>query len=193
MREKIIAVSFAKRSDAAKCSCVMRDAVAMLAENGVTFDCVLYPYADSLLLRKEGSFGTHSLFYRVDVHLLEKCVSQSLDRHGEKRLRYNISEIECTASQILKFLSCAPAKKKRGAVCFGGIAQSIGGIVYPWSVRECSKLLCAFAEQTAAIKGVKLIGYMGNGPLFECPKSAREQASELFEKKTGARAVLSGN
>lgn len=191
MREKILALSFAKRSDAEKCSRIMRDVAALLVENGVTFDCMLYPYADSLLLQRDGSFGTHSLFYRVDAQLLDKCIAQVLEQHNERKLRYTISEIECLTAEISEFLSCSPAKKKRDTVCFGGLAQSLGGIVYPWSVRECSKLLCAFSEQAASRKGVKLIGYTGEGPRFECTGKEISALAQLYERKTGAPAEIS--
>lgn len=191
MREKILALSFAKRSDAEKCSRIMRDAVVLLVENGVTFDCMLYPYADSLLIQRDGSFGTHSLFYRVDAQLLDRCIARVLEQHNEKKLRYTISEIECLTAEISKFLSGSPAKKKRGTVCFGGLAQSLGGVVYPWSVRECSKLLCAFSEQAASGKGVKLIGYTGEGPQFVCSGKEVPRLAQLYERKTGAAARVS--
>ncbi len=193
MNGRIIGLRFDTELSASICSEYMKKIFKCLIEQkSATYDLLLYPYVDRLLLSREDAsgccFGTHALLWGFDAKTLAGAVvSACRDRLSE--LHPVAEELDSNAAALGEFLSLGIDNGTQSEIAVGDYASLLAGNVRPWSVREASKRFCAFCEQAARIEGITEKGLCGGSLMVEASdESAKEQIERLYTAKTGGAA-----
>ena len=204
MNDKIIGLRFDTALPPEQCSPSMAELFRRLfADAHITYDQILFPYADSLLLSDWGAknaFGTHALLWDVDPKLLADCAVRACgDRLAE--LRPRAKELDCTAAAIAEFLSMTydvsgdPGERETagqgrsdadGYMPLGDFAALMSGSVRPWSIREQARRFCSLAEHIARLPDASIHGIRGGSLLVS--GGDRAELLRLYSAKTGGRA-----
>lgn len=169
---------------------------ALVREENITFDRMLFPYADTLLISGGSGtdmfFGTHAILYGVEPRALARAVfSGCAAGPGEdmlSRLSPRAENIGCTRGEIAGFLDLSGLREEN-CEYIGDFASLLGAEVRPWDIRETSRKLCSFCEQAARTGGVKLRGLHGGSVCADVDPGSAGTVIKLYADKTGGNAV----
>lgn len=199
MDNMLIGLRFEGKAPVGICSEYMKKIFAALTgRENVTFDRILFPYADTLLLSEDSRngyfFGTHALMYGVDARTLARAVFSACGEttaDGEDMLALlapNAGKIECTRMAVADFLDLSGGSEE-SCEYIGDFASLLGGMVRPWNIREASRRLCSFCEQAARTDGVRLRGLHGGSVCADVEPVSAEAIIKLYAAKTGGNAI----
>lgn len=181
MNQNIIGLRL-EGGSAGECSESARRILSSLSVNGVTYNQMLFPYADSLTLSGgvPGMFGSHILLWDVDPRLLARCTVRSCGDAVSARAR----EYRCSARELAGFFEERPCSPPQGYMLAGRFSDMLAGAVSPWAIRGRARVMCSFAEHTARLKGARVGGFCGDRlAVSGVPES---EIINIFESKTGS-------
>lgn len=160
----------------------------LTGEHRVTFNQILYPYADALSLSgKPGTestriFGTHMLLRGIPPRLIESVLNELLP---EDDLRYTVTPFAmydgaAKASDVAAFLRCESTLP--GAGEFGNM---LSGYVTHWRIRECARVYASFSEMAYRRAKGAISGLLGGRLILSGECDCREAVAAIFTQKTG--------
>lgn len=160
---------------------------ALCEDAFLTYDRIVYPYADSLLLAKRNGypilFGQKTLLWNVDIASIEKAVESAAFSLG-RYIEYSAQPVECSAAAVEKFL--VKPQPQEGTISIGGFHRLVAGVVTPWGIREHSRRFCSFCEHISRQEGVEVIalnaGYIS---IKAVDTRLLRDLKKLYEAKTG--------
>lgn len=153
------------------CSSISRYMLKYIIDNyPLTFNQILYPYADMLSLSgKVGTestqiFGTHIILRNVcgDIvsSLLEYCVKSAIDMTNgviqPGTVQFSLSEGCVAAEDIAEFLKCECSVQT-----VGDFGKMLNGFVPHWRIREAAKAFASFSEMSYRISNGAVCGLSG--------------------------------
>lgn len=191
MTNTLIGLRFAGELPLTDCAKAMRNTLrALVEEQRATFDRLLFPYADTLLLFSEAGrdsvFGTHALLLGFDADELARAVFSACGK-DTARLDPRARSLEFDRDAIASFL--AEGMTEGNHEYIGSFASLLGADVRPYDIREASRKLCSFCEQAARTKGVTLHGLTGGTVCADVDPDAVDGIIGLYHSKTGGKAV----
>ena len=191
MSGTLVGLRFAGAVPAERCSEYMkRTLAALVGECGITYNMILFPYADTLLLSEQDKrgnfFGTHAVLCGVSAQQLARAAASAC---GDMlpRLDPRAVRLECTREALRAFLDTGAGGDER--CLYGGIAELTGGRLRPWNIREAARDLCSFCEQAVRMDGVEISGLVGGSVCARVAPEAVEAFAALYTAKTGGNAA----
>ena len=187
MTQKLIGLRFGGAVPAETCSAYMKRTLAELAAtHHKTFDLMLYPYADTLLLSegdKRGSFfGTHAILRDIGAAELAAAVKAACG-DMTARLMPTAVTLDCTREAIAAFLRSGCGENACGV--YGDFCALLEPKPRPYTIRAAAKTLCSFCELAARMNGVHIFGLVGGRVCARVEPSAHEELSRMYAAKTG--------
>lgn len=152
------------------CSAVSQNMLQYLIDNyPVTFNQILYPYADMLSLScKNGSestqiFGTHLILRGVEEEFVAEVLFHGLQSAAEHEWQpdvivHHFGTVDgcAAAEEIAAFLQCDCT-----VLTVGDFAQMLGGFVPHWRIREAAKAFASFSEMSYRVSKGAICGLAG--------------------------------
>ena len=163
---------------------------ALVRNHPVTFNQILYPYADALSLSgRPGTestriFGTHLLLHNVEC---AAALAESLPCGGPdwELVELPVCDGAVMSSDVAEFL-------RAGAECslpsVGNFPEMLGGFVSHWRIRECARLFASFSEMSYRRAGGEIVGLLGGRLILTPQCDCQEVLSAIFTQKTGVRS-----
>lgn len=195
MKYKLIGLTVCTKDGLSDAASAMQSVLSHLCDaEFVTYDRILYPYADSLLLAKrEGYpvlFGQKSVIWDVPEKSLRRAVDAA-ERALGKEIEYTAVPLECCSRDIEKYLSRPDDEPE--TVSLGGFHKLTAATVTPWGIREHSRRFCSFCEHISRMKGIEVVS-LNAGYISIKPVDANHirELRKLYESKTGG-AMLKKN
>ena len=168
---------------------------ALVKRCNITYNQILYPYADALSLSgAEGTestriFGTHILLRNIQDEAIETVMQQCFTAENQpvtdkyEALDLPLTDSAAKSSDIAEFLS---AGEEFGLPWVGDFTGMLAGWLPHWRIRESARNFASFSEMAYRRSGRQVIGLYGGKliltPQCDCP----EALSEIFTQKTGA-------
>lgn len=189
LKYELIGLTVGSEKGLCSAALAMQELLNSLCETEfVTYDRIIYPYADSLLLSKRDGypilFGQKALLWGVDLSSLERAAKNASLALGTE-IEYSTAVFECCAADIEKFL--AKPEAQTDTYSLGGFHPLTSGTVTPWGVREYSRRFCSFCEHISRMNGVEVVSLNAG---YICVKDTVSQKllrelKKLYEAKTG--------
>ncbi len=168
---------------------------ALVQRHNITYNQILYPYADALsLCGNPGTmstriFGTHILLRGVEVQVITNVMEEILSSGGlgNSALSYDVVEFRlydgaALACDMAEFLCGEEGLRSVGD--FGGM---LGGFVAHWRIRECARVFASFSEMAYRRAKGAVCGLYGGRLVLSSECDCAEALSEIFTQKTGCR------
>ncbi len=174
------------------CSEIMRNTLRALVEKQrSTFDRLLFPYADTLLLfsgaARNNLFGTHALLLGFDAEALADAVFSARGGFAVEELEPEACSLPLDRGAIADFLS--EGRSEGNHEYIGDFASLLSADVRTYDIRDAARRLCSFCEQAARTEGVVLHGLSGGSVCADVQPEAVDGIIKLYRDKTGGNAV----
>ena len=192
--ERILGIRFIAEPTAeniSRCSAYSARFFSVLVKDQqITYNQILYPYADALSLSgRTGTestrvFGTHILLRNVDSSRASAVLAECLPSEARWELEeLPVSDGAAMSQDIAAFLQTS-------ADCelpfVGEFSAMLGGFVTHWRIRECARVFASFTEMSYRRAKGELIGLHGGRLLLTPECDCPEALAGIFTQKTGA-------
>ena len=166
---------------------------ALVRNHPVTFNQILYPYADALSrsgrpgTERTRVFGTHILLRHVELPLVSAAMAESLPTGAPQweLVELPVCEGAVMSSDAAEFLRTQAECSLPSA---GNFADMLSGYVPHWRIRECARVFASFSEMSYRRAKGEIIGLLGGRlvltPQCECP----DAIAAIFTQKTGVKS-----
>lgn len=198
-RERITGVRFTApptQENIMKCSELSAAFLRTLVEEqAITYNQILYPYADALSLsgapgtESTRIFGTHMLLRNVTSEqinaVMQECFTAKNMATSDQFEAINIPLTESTAksSDVVSFLA---AEEECALPTVGDFTKMLAGWLPHWRIRENSRIFASFSEMAYRVSKCQVIGLYGGKLILTHQCDCSEALSAIFTQKTGA-------
>lgn len=165
----------------------------LMAKHKITYNQILYPYADALSLSgKPGTestrvFGTHMLLRNVPEEWLTEALAECACDIPCELMQFPLTEGAAMSDDIQAFLQSGEAAGSEANLPqVGEFGRMLSGYVPHWRIRECSRVFASFCEMAYRRAHGKIAGLSG-GSLLLFPFSDPSVVGAIFTEKTGLR------
>ena len=167
----------------------------LVKEHNLTYNQILYPYADALSLSgMKGTestriFGTHILLRNISAEQLHHVMSICFtDEAGQSiPIPHEIIEIPLTegsakTADVERFLKAGKPPQLRSV---GEFSEMLGGYVRHWRIREAARIYASFSEMSYRRAKGEILGLCGGKLILTNACDCPEAVAAIYTQKTG--------
>ncbi|MBQ1441646.1 MAG: hypothetical protein IIZ08_06990 [Clostridia bacterium] len=163
---------------------------ALIKRGQITYNQILYPYADALSLSGgEGTestriFGTHILLRNVEESAACEAMGEAMrERGAEYELtEFTMYEGAVMAADVREFLKKGSDKALN---CAGDFGELLTGYARHWRIRECARIYASFCEMAYRRTKGGIAGLCGGKLIILTGEEGLREAAEIYVQKTG--------
>ena len=168
----------------------------LVERHNITYNQILYPYADALSLsgvagtQSTRIFGTHILLRNVPKELIDnvmhECFTEEKSQipvfHREI-VEFPLTDGMVKSSDIAEFLG---VKQELPLPWAGEFAGMLGGWLPHWRIRECARYFASFSEMSYRRAKGEIVGLYGGRLILTPECNCPDDLAAIFTQKTGA-------